>query len=598
MAKKKLPFRSYVSALWFVARRSFSLAPSLAILQLFDSLVSALLPIATTYYAALTTTALASAYSGDEGASSRALSYVIITAGLGIVSLIWSSVSSFLSMRGRYRIDVAVESELMQRFTNLPFHEYDNKETIDAHEKAQRFSNVFGSIFDSIGMMLTSLIGVAGSVVALLSVSPALAVIVLGSVLPSVYINIRLARKQTEHWETNITHRRRMWDIGWTLKQSDVMPELRVYGVIPTLIRQYLGYREKDEKKRMEIDLRSGWWQLGANVLEALVELGALLWVVLQIIDRFLPVGQFVFVQQMVGRAMGSSRGLVFRISRFDEEFAHMIDYQKFMEIEMHHENGKTLEKVPQKIIFKDVSFRYPHSDRPVLKNVSFEIAKGSKVAFVGENGAGKSSLIKLLLGLYKPSKGEILLDDTPLAEYSAATWHDKIGLLWQQFVKYSHGTIKENVELGDVNKCPSKELLDSAMKRAEFHTVVEKLERGVDTYIDKWMGDNNDDASATELSGGQYQRLAMARNFYRDAPIVVLDEPTSAIDALAETKIFKNLLSQKDKTAIIISHRLSTVQKADKVFMMENGKIVEEGTALELVEKRGKFYKMFESQL
>lgn len=598
MAKKKISLRRYGSALWFVARRSFAIAPSLAILQLVDSLISAGLPIVTTYFAALTTTALTAAYAGEAGSSNQALTYVVITAALGIISLIWSTLGSFLATRGRYKIDVAIESEMMHQFTGLPFYEYDNKEMVDTHEKAQRFSRMFSNIFSRLGSMLTSVIGAVGSIIALVSVSPMLALVVLISVMPSVFINIKLARAQTEHWETNITNRRRMWEIEWTLRRPELMAEMRVYGVIRTLIQLYLRYRESDEKKRMEIDLRAGWKQLGANILESIVELGALIWVVLQIIDRVLPVGQFVFVQQMVGRAMGSVRGFASQLGTIDDEFAHMIDYQKFMEIETLKDAGRQVSRVPDVISFRQVSFRYPHSTRPVLENINLTLPRGTKVAFVGENGAGKSTLIKLLLGLYAPTKGEVQLDGQSLQEYSTVSWHKYIGLLWQQFVTYHHGTIRENIELGDVDKVATTQNINNAMRQAEFQGVVDKLERGVDTYISKWMGRDNDDASATELSGGQYQRLALARNFYRDAPIIILDEPTSAIDALAESRIFDRVLSEKEKTIITISHRLSTVQKADVVYMLKDGRIVEHGTAEELIAKKGEFYRMFESQL
>lgn len=598
MAKKKLPLRLYGSALWFVAKRSFTIAPGLAVLQLIDSIISAGLPIATTYFAALTTTALTAAYSGETGAADQALLYVAATALLGIISLAWYSIGVFLSTRGRYKIDVAIESAMIHQFTALPFHQYDNKEMVDMHEKAQRFSRVFSSIFTSLGSMLTSIVGAIGAIIALISVSPVLAAIVFISVLPSVVINIKLARSQTEHWETNITNRRRMWEIEWTLRRPEVMAEMRVYGVIRTLIDLYLRYREADEKKRMEIDLRSGWQQLGANILESIVELGALIWVVLQIIAHTQPVGQFLFVQQMVGRAIGSVRVLGSRLGTIDEEFAHMIDYQKFMEIETLHDAGKELEELPESISFDKVSFHYPHAKTRVLHDISFEITRGSKVAFVGENGAGKSTLIKLLLGLYAPTEGEVRLGSQKLQDFSITSWHRFIGLLWQQYVNYNYGTIRENIELGDVSKKATASNIASAMKQAEFQSVVDKLERGTDTYIDKWMGKDNDEASATELSGGQYQRLALARNFFRDAPIIILDEPTSAIDALAETRIFNRILSEKEKTIITISHRFSTIQKMDVIYMLKDGRIVESGTAKELTQKKGEFYRMFESQI
>ena len=157
---------------------------------------------------------------------------------------------------------------------------------------------------------------------------------------------------------------------------------------------------------------------------------------------------------------------------------------------------------------------------------------------------------------------------------------------------------MRENVTLGDVRKKPTDETVVEAMKMAEFMEVANKQPHGMDTFIERWMAEDDDKTTATELSGGQSQRLALARNFYRDAPIMILDEPTSAIDALAESRIFKRLFQRRDKTLIIVSHRLTTVEKADVIYMMEQGRVVESGTHAELVAKKGRYYRMFESQI
>ena len=599
MAKKKLPLKSYGVAIWFVTRRALKLAPSLAIMQLIDSVVQATLPIITTYFAALTTTSLTAAYAGDANAASHAMTYVVLTSLFGIASVAWSTASSFISTKARYKIGVAVDNEMMQQFTSLSFASYDDKKLVDMHDKARRFSSVFSNIFSQLGTLLTSVFSAVGSIIALATLSPMMALIVSLAVLPSVVINIRKARAQTEQWETNITTRRRMWDIEWTLRRPELMAEMRVYGVVRHLIALYTRYRDIDEKERMKIELKSGWQARAANVLEAVVELGALLWVVAQIIARVQPVGQFVFVQQMVGRVMSSVGSFATQLGRFDDDFAHMIEYQEFMRLPtMDSDAGIDIISTPDMITVDHVSFRYPHKHRLVLRDVTLRIAHGQNVAIVGENGAGKSTLVKLLLGLYWPTKGTIMIDDRSLADISVTSWHRQIGLMWQNFVSYDFGTVRENIELGDVHKTANKHLLDTAMKQAEFDSVVRKLERGTDTFINKWMGQDNDEASATELSGGQYQRLALARNFYRDAPIIILDEPTSAIDSLAETRIFKRLLSAKDKTIITISHRYSTIKNADHIYVMKDGKIVEQGTAADLVAARGEFYTMFESQI
>lgn len=598
MAKKRLTTKQYLFAVFKVGVSSFRIAPSAGITQLADSIIQTALPIATTYFAALTTTALTAAYTGDEQAGGQAIEYVIITAALGLVQLAWRSVSDYISQKTRYKISSTIDDTMIAHFGSLSFAMYDDKEVVDLHAKAKRFSYFFSSIFYTIGSMLSSVAGAIGSLLALIVVSPWLAMIVFVSTIPNIVIQLRLARRQMQHWEGNITGRRRMYNIEYILQQSKNIAEIRVYGALRHLINMRAQLRDADEKERLGFELGTIWKQLLASVGESLVELGALVWVVWQIIDRAQPVGQFLFVQQMVSRALSNAGNLASQLGRVDEDIANIVDYQQFMDLVTTPKKDRKLDSLPETIICKGVSFAYPKTDCNVLDDISLTIKRGQHVAIVGENGAGKSTLIKLIMGLYEPTKGEVLVGGDNLHDFDLESWHRYIALLQQDFNSYEFATIKENITLGDVSKPEDEQSIDTAMKRAEFDAIPAKLEHGINTYIMRWMAEDNDEATATELSGGQYQRLALARNFYRDAPIIILDEPTSAIDALAEARIFKHLFASKDKTVIAISHRLSTIKKADIVYMMEGGRIVEQGTAAELLAQKGKFYTMFESQL
>lgn len=595
--KPKMTIREYLRAIGKVGKTSFSISPSAAIVRIIDSIIQASLPIATTYFAALTTSALVASYNGDTDANPRVFLYIGITVAITIVTLLWGSVNSYISQKTRYIIESAIEDKMLKHFSSLPFPLYDDKDMIDLHDKAKRFSYFFSYIFDTIGSMFTSIIGAIGSVVALAFLNVWLALIVFIAVLPGVIIQIRLARQQAQHWQGNITNRRRRWNLSSMMQESKNMVEMRVYGVINRLIAMQATMRDADEKERLNYELTTVWKQLAADVVEAFVELGALIWIVLQIIDRSQPVGQFIYVQQLVSRALSQSSALARQLGRVDEDLANIVDYQRFMEIAEAPKKETTIDAQPETIAVSHVSFCYPKTDITVLNDVSLAIKKGQHVAIVGENGAGKSTLIKLLMGLYEPTKGKVLLDQQCLRDVAPESWHRFIGLLDQDFISYYFATIKENVMFGDLSKPQDTRRMAEAIDKAEFRDVVEKLDRGMDTYIQRWMANDNDEVSATELSGGQYQRLALARNFYRDSPVVILDEPTSAIDALAEARIFKYLFSS-DKTVITISHRLSTVQKADVIFMMKQGKLVEQGSYRQLVAQDGEFVRMFESQI
>lgn len=355
--------------------------------------------------------------------------------------------------------------------------------------------------------------------------------------------------------------------------------------------------RDKDEKERIEFERRFIWKKLGADVVEVAAEVIALVYTTLQIIAHVQPIGQLLYVQQIVSRALGGARSMVSHLSSVDEDLANLFDYNECMALPSASRRGKRLANAPGVMELDAVSFHYPNAETEVLHDISLRIQRGQHIALVGENGAGKSTLIKLLLGLYQPTKGRVVLDGVDLADIRVADWHRQLGVLQQDFTQYGFASARDNIVLGDVSKSVDEERLQTAMQQAEAREFLEKLPKGLDSFVHQWM-EHEDGSSGVDLSGGQWQRLALARNFYRNSPIIILDEPTSAIDALAESRIFKRLFAMKNKTIVTVSHRLTTVQKADMIYVLENGAVVERGTHAELVTKDGVYCRLFESQM
>ncbi len=584
-------------ALLRVAQTTYRAAPLAIVVQIIGSIITAVLPIVTTYFAALTTTALAEAYAGDETAGERALVYVGVTAVLGVVMTGWQSLENYVTQLMRYRVEAAMSDRMYEHFHEIDFWRYDDKKTADMYDKAQQFARFFPYVFDRLATMLTQFIAMVAGLVALIWVSWWLCLIVLAAVIPGILIQFRLSRASTRHWKENVETRRSQGMIEWQILQPRFMAELRLYGIVRYLLDMRIRLRDKDEKTRIEFERKYIGKKLGADVLEAAAEVTALFWTAIQIAQHLQPIGQFLYVQQIVSRTLGGVNGLVNTLSSIDEDIANLFDYNEFMALPAQSAGKARLRSVPEVLAIHNVSFHYPANDKLVLRGVSFEIKRGQHVAIVGENGAGKSTLIKLLTGLYEPTSGSVLLDGTPLAETEVSSWHKYLGVLQQDFISYGFATAKDNVYFGDTSKKFDTKRFTAALDKAEAGSFLKKLPKGVDSYVNPWMEDDEGNAG-TDLSGGQWQRRALARNFYRDSPVIILDEPTSAIDALAEARIFKHLFNEKNKTIITISHRLTTIQKADVVFMMKDGKLVEQGTAKELIAKKGEFYTMFESQI
>lgn len=594
----KLSKKQYFHAIVNVAVITFKASPGAVILQVIGAIINAVLPIVTTYFAALTTTALAEAYAGDPTAGDRAMEFVIITALLGLIATAWSSLESYVSQLMRYKVEAAMTDRMYSHFLQLDFWRYDDKDTADMYDKATQFANFFPYVFDRLTGLLTSFISMIAGLVALVLVSWWLGLILIVAVIPGLYIQFQLSRAQTKHWNENVETRRAKNMIEWSLlNRPEFIAELRIYGIVRFLLDMRQHLRDKDEKQQIEFERKYIIKRLAANSLEAAAEIAALIFTAIQIVHRQQPIGQFLYVQQIVSRALNGAGSFVGQISSMDQDLANLFDYQRFMALPERTGGNKHVAAIIQTIEFRDVSFRYPSAVRDALSHISFTITHGQHIAIVGENGAGKSSLIKILLGLYDPGEGEVLIDGVNLKEVSINNWHSKLGVLQQDYLAYKFATAKENVHYGDVNHPFDQKRYDKAIDMAQARTFLSKLPKQENSYISTWMEDE-DGNNGVDLSGGQWQRLALARNFYRDSPIIILDEPTSAIDALAESRIFKYLFADKQRTVITISHRLTTVEKADMIYMLQDGRIVESGTYVELAAKKGEFYKMFESQI
>jgi ATP-binding cassette subfamily B protein len=589
--------KQYFRAAKEIAQLTWETTPGTIVLQIAGAFITAVLPIVTTFFAALTTTALGEAFAGDPTAGGRAITYVVVTAALGLLLTGWRSLEQYVQRLMRYALEAKVSDIMYERFLSLEFWRYDDKDTIDTYDRAQRFSLFYSQAFATLSRMLSQVITLVASVIALLLVGWWLAVILIVAIVPGVYLQFSLSRAQVKHWNSTVDVRRAKGVIERQLFQPEHIAELRLYGMVRYLLDLRQQLRDADEKERIIFERKFILKRLAADALELVAQVGSLLWVTFQIIAHLQPIGQFLYVQQIVSRALQAMNSFVTEVSSLDEQLANLFDYQQFMGLDVRQGGDRELEGPPQRISVNNVSFNYPNSETEVLKHISLEIERGQRVAIVGENGAGKSTLIKLISGLYSPSEGSITLDGTPLGEFSLDSWHKQLAVLQQDYLSYSFATAKDNVYFGKVSKPFDQKGFDAALAKAEAKEFVQKLPKGAESYVSPWMA-HKDGVNGVDLSGGQWQRMALARNFYREAPIMILDEPTSAIDALAESRIFNHLFADTSQTLIIISHRLTTIERADVIYMLKHGEIVETGTAKELVAKKGEFFTMFESQI
>lgn len=316
----------------------------------------------------------------------------------------------------------------------------------------------------------------------------------------------------------------------------------------------------------------------------------------LSVLRGALGIGQFTLAfQQTLNLATGSQEvldmysSMMNRIQQIDKFF----DFLKYQPAIISPKDPVALPAtpIPPVIEFKNVTFRYPKTQRDILRNFNVSLNPGEKIALVGENGAGKTTIIKLLLRFYDVTEGEILINGINIKNLNLEEWHRQVGALFQDFIKYQF-TFKENVYFGNLHEKNNEELLRESITKSGADKYVDTLPKNIDQVVGKMF------ENGIDLSGGQWQKLALARAFFRNAPILILDEPTSAIDAKAEYEIFQNVQKlQKDKTVLIISHRFSTVRNADRILVLENGRIMEEGNHEKLMKEKGLYEELFTIQ-
>ncbi len=442
-----------------------------------------------------------------------------------------------------------------------------------------------------------SLVEAGTSAVALAVLSPILAVVITIALIPTLVIEVRTSFQRWRTWEDERGNdRRQQWYINSLLLDPEALREIKLYGLKDFLLGRWEHHFEATRKLSLKIERRAQRYRTVIGILNALVDLGAQVWLIMRVLGRHLDLGAFVFYRQLIYNYRNAGAGLVRNLHSMQEQSLYVNDYFNLMAMKPQIELAKAGYKVPAgkppRIEFEGVSFAYPGSAELVLREVSFVLEPGDDLAIVGENGAGKTTLIKLLLRLYDPTAGRILINGHDLRDVDLTSWYGRVGTLFQDFNHYRSFTVGDNIYAGRTESRSLPKAIEQAAQEAGAAQFIDQYPLRYDQRLNKSYQDG------TEVSGGQWQRIALARAFYRQAGVLILDEPTSAIDAKGEYEVFQQLAAtQKHKTTIIISHRFSTVRNAHKIIVLHDGLISESGSHEELVRRDGRYRELFELQ-
>ena len=334
-------------------------------------------------------------------------------------------------------------------------------------------------------------------------------------------------------------------------------------------------------------------WGMCSAVIVTLNELIVYVISILKLMSGIISVGDVTYYISLVAQFKNDFNTIAYRINSFKRNASELKDVRDFLEMEpLLEKSGQLIPSKSPTIEFKDVSFHYPNSDHDVLAHCSFKIQFGETVGLVGLNGSGKSTVVKLLCRFYDPTSGQILIDGIDNKEYDIVKLRELFGVLFQDYVKYSF-SLRENVALSDISRISDTEAIYRACVESKVDDYIGEWEKGIDENLTR-----RSDQDGKELSGGQWQRISLARAFFRDAPIILLDEPSSALDPVAEHVIFEDFAKiSRNKSAVLISHRLSSITLCDRILVLEDGHIIEQGTHNELLKKDGRYAHLFNLQ-
>lgn len=419
--------------------------------------------------------------------------------------------------------------------------------------------------------------------------------IILIGAIPDLIIEARYGQQNWGIQTAKAEVRRKFWNLRGHFNYLPNLIELKLFqnikyflSSIKELFRSYQEEEKKNEKKKFI------YRSVSLMFAQAIISF-AIIWFVFEVVKGHLLIGTLTFILSSVANLRRSLSGLFQNLGRQYEDNLFATDVFKLLDIEpavIKPEKGIVIDtnKTPE-IIFDNVTFAYPDTNKSILKNFSLKIPAGEKVALVGINGAGKTTIVKLLCRFYDTDKGKITINGHDLKDIDLESWYHQVGVLFQDYSGY-HFIVKEAIAIGRTSEKLSIEKVKEAAKASEADVFIEEWEKNYEQHLGKQF------TGGIEPSIGQWQKLALARTFYRDPKILILDEPTSSIDAEAEAKIFERLEAlPKDRTVILISHRFSTVRRANHIAVIEKGTVKEFGTHNQLLKLKGTYAKLFKLQ-
>ncbi|MGB5899265.1 MAG: ABC transporter ATP-binding protein [Geitlerinemataceae cyanobacterium] len=574
-------------------------APTWTIAWLVLLVFQGFLPVATVYLTRLVVDNLSAAVGAGlawENIQSLLVPAALM-AGVLLLTQILQGANEWIRTAQAEFVQDHISALVHAKSIEVDFSFYESSEFFDRLDRARNGASGRSlALLQSSGSLLQNSITMLAMTAVLLAYGLWLPMVLLLSALPAFYVVMRLNRRHHRWWEKTTIDRRWLQYYELLITQSMPAAEVRLFGLGPYFRSAYQTLRRRLRTEHIQIVRDQSLGRLLAGIIALIISGGALAWMGRQVLLGRLTLGDVALFYQAFNKGQGLMKSLLSNVNQIYQNSLFISNLFEFLQIAPKIVDPPQPQPVPTKIDreirFKNVTFRYPDTDRAVLQDYNLTLPAGKIVAIVGDNGAGKSTLIKLLCRFYDPESGSIEIDGTDIREFAVEDLRRLITVLFQSPIPF-YVTAGQKIALGDLSDTASEESIEAAAHGAGIHEKITSLPQGYKSMLGKWF------PGGTDLSGGQWQRLALARAFFRRAQMIILDEPTSAMDPWAEFDWLERFRALANgRTAVVITHRFTLSMRADIIHVMRDGQIVESGNHDTLIAQGGLYAQSWKTQM
>ena len=521
---------------------------------------------------------------------------ISIRLGLSVMRLGLAELRPFVSQMLSDRLSLTATQKLLRQAMRLDLNHFESPAFYESLNRATQSGSSYPvRSLDYATNLMGQLINVSGLVILLSQFNPIILALLLLTTLPLLQKGVSFSKKKFMLNRKNTFEGRLVSYFQGLLTQQRYAKEIRLFNLGEQILARWQHTYSQYRKEVEQMARRQAIGSFTVGVMPHLCFYAAYAWIMVQTVRGQITLGDFVMYGGAFSQAQSLLTGCVQNLARTYDANLHMSQFFEFLALQPSITSPRVPHAFPstikQGLALKNIGFAYPESDSTVFENISFEVYPGESIAVVGVNGAGKTTLVKLLTRLYEPSQGSITIDGLPLSAFNLSELRRNIAVLFQDFSQYKL-SIRENIGFGDIEHWDNAERTEAAAQKAGIADFINSLEKGYDTKLGNLFPEGR------ELSGGQWQKIGLSRAFMSNAQILILDEPTSAMDAIAEFDLYRRFQQlTQGKITFFISHRFSSVRLADRILVLDGGRIAELGTHQQLMEESGLYAKMFSLQ-